>query len=184
MASRKEMTDHLFRLVHIARSAGIKRALTLVEPEPNLNFWRLILGNQLDTAVLEWCKVFGTDDEPTHWKKVVPPENHNQFRDRLFEATGTTSRAWAVYWGEMTTYRNLQVAHHIELNPDTNYPVLDIALKSSYCYYDYLIKELRSLGETRYPDNLQSYYELFTHQAREIASKAISSTAAIIEQVY
>jgi hypothetical protein len=32
---------------------------------PSLNFWRLIYGNLLDVAVLEWCKVFGSDAEPT-----------------------------------------------------------------------------------------------------------------------
>jgi hypothetical protein len=31
----------------------MKRALTAVDPNPHLNFWRLIQGNQLDIAVLE-----------------------------------------------------------------------------------------------------------------------------------
>lgn len=184
MTRRKELTNHLFRLVNLARSAEMKRALTAVVPEPHLNFWRLIYGNQLDIAVLEWCKVFGSDGEATHWKKVVPTENHDQFRDKLFEATGTTPEEWAAYWNDMKTYRDCQVAHHIELSPDANYPVLDLALKSSVFYYGYLINELRSLGETRYPDDLQSYCDAFESQARAIAATAIASTAAIEEQVY
>ena len=48
MSSHKELTAHLFRLVHLGRSVGMKRALTAVNPDPRLNFWRLIHGNQLD----------------------------------------------------------------------------------------------------------------------------------------
>ncbi len=184
MTRRKELTAHLFRLVHLARSTEMKRALTEVDPKPHLNFWRLIHGNQLDIAVLEWCKVFGSDGEATHWKKIVPPASHDQFRDSLFAAVGVTAEEWVAYWNEMKTYRDNQVAHHIELNTDSNYPVLDLALKSSFFYYSYLIKELRSLGETRYPDDLQTYCEAFEKQAREIAATAAASTAAIKERVF
>ena len=76
------------------------------------------------------------------------------------------------------------VAHHIELNKVDNYPALDLALKSSCLYYSYLIKELRSLGETRYHDDLQVYCRAFESQAREIAAAAVAATAAIKERVY
>lgn len=158
--------------------------MTEVDPEPHLNFWRLIHGNQLDIAVLEWCKVFGSDGEITHWKKMVPHANHDQFRDELFKAVGITSKEWAAYWNEMKSYRDNLVAHHIELNNVTNYPVLDLALKSSCFYYSYLIKELRSLGETRYPDDLQIYCGAFESQVREIAAVVVASTVAIKERVY
>ena len=184
MSRRKELTAHLFRLVHLARSAEMKLALTEVDPEPHLNFWRLIHGNQLDIAVLEWCKVFGSDGEATHWKKIVPPSDHDQFRDGLFGAAGVTAKEWEAYWNAMKKYRDNLVAHHIELNKVDNYPVLDLALKSSCFYYSYLIKELRSLGETRYPDDLQVYCREFESQAREIATAAVAATAAIKERVY
>ena len=184
MTRSKELTAHLFRLVHLARSAEMKHALTEVAPEPHLNFWRLIHGNQLDIAVLEWCKVFGSDGEATHWKRIVPPANHDQFRDGLFVAVGVTADEWAVYWTEMKAYRDNLVAHHIEMNRVANYPVLDLAVKSSFFYYSYLIKELRALGETRYPDDLQIYCGAFESQAREIAAAAVASTAEIKERVY
>jgi hypothetical protein len=184
MTRREELTAHLFRLVHLARSTEMKHALTEVDPNLHLNFWRLIHGNQLDIAVLEWCKVFCSDAEATHWKKIVPPTNHDQFRDGLFSAVGVTADEWAAYWNEMKAYRDNLVAHHIELNRVANYPVLDLALKSSFFYYSYLIKELRSLGETKYPDDLQIYCGAFESQAREIAAAAVASTAAIKERVY
>lgn len=184
MTRRKELTAHLFRLVHLARSTEMKRAFTEVDPKPHLNFWRLVHGNQLDIAVLEWCKVFGSDGEATHWKKIVPSANHDQFRDDLFGAVGVNAGEWAAYWNQMKAYRDNLVAHHIELNRVANYPVLDLALMSSCFYYGYLIKELRSLGETRYPDDLQIYCGRFESQAREIAMAAVASTSAIKERVY
>ena len=184
MDRQNELTSHLFRLVHLARSVEMKRALTRVDPEPHLNFWRLIHGNQLDIAVLEWCKVFGSDGEATHWKTIVPPANHHQFRDALFTAAGVTVEEWAAYWKEMKAYRDNLIAHHIEMNRVPNYPMLDIALKSSYFYYSYVIKELRLLGEMRFPDDLQVYCEAFEIQVREIAATAIASTAAIEERAY
>lgn len=184
MSRHEELTSHLFRLVHLARSAEMKRVLTAVDPEPRLNFWRLILGNQLDIAVLEWCKVFGSDGEATHWKKVVPADNHDQFRTDLLGALGVTADAWTDYWNQMKGYRDNLVAHHIELNRVPNYPILDLALKSSFFYYKYLINELRLLGETRYPDDLQTYCAAFQAQAREVATGAIAATAEMNERVY
>lgn len=114
MNRREELTAHLFRLVHLARSAEMKLVLTVVDPEPRLNFWRLIHGNQLDTAVLEWCKVFGSDGEATHWKKIIPATDHNQFRSSLLASLGISADVWATYWNEMKAYRDNLVAHHIE----------------------------------------------------------------------
>lgn len=184
MTHREELTNHLFRLVHIARSVGMKRALTDVNPNPDLNFWRLIHGNQLDIAVLEWCKVFGSDCEPTHWKNIVPAVKHDQFRNGLFAAVTVTVEEWTAYWRDMKAYRDNLVAHHIESTGVANYPVLDLALKSSFFYYNYLIRELRSLGETKYVDDLKVYCEAFEGLAREVATTAVSSTAAIKERVY
>jgi len=181
--SIEELAAHLSRLAHIARSTEMKRVLTEVDPNPHLNFWRLIHGNQLDIAVLEWCKVFGSDGESTHWKKIVPSVNQYQFRNDLFKAVEVTPAEWEAYWKEMKAYRDNLVAHHIEFNGIANYPALDLALNSSCFYYSYVIKELRSLGETRYPDDLRIYCGKFRSQAREIAAAAVASTATIKEQV-
>ena len=132
MTHRENLTAHLFRLVYLARSTKMKRALTEVDPNPHLNFWRLILGNQLDVAVLEWCKVFGSDGEATHWKKIVPPTKHEQFRNDLLTAVSVKPAAWAAYWKEMKAYRDNQVAHHIEMDKDAKFPELDLALSSSF----------------------------------------------------
>jgi len=162
----------------------MKRVLTSLEPDPALNFWRLILGNQLDVSVLEWCKVFGSNAEATHWKNIVPETEHSQFRDNLLIELGISGEEWAKYWDSMKQYRDRQVAHYKEMSPDSKYPVLDHALNSSYYYYKYLIAELRAIGEKRFPDDLEEYCTRFTQQTKQVAEKAFAATSNIHEQVW
>jgi hypothetical protein len=184
MSTIEELSAQLFRLGHVARSIAIKRALTATDPEPKLNFWRLVMGNQLDVAVLEWCKVFGAHGEATHWKNVVPLAEHDQYRNSLFAELGVSTAQWENYWEEMKAYRDNRVAHHIEAAKVPNYPHLDLALKSSVFHYRYVIAGLRALGEKRYPDELQNYYEKLEAQSKKIAAAAIAATSGFQESVY
>ncbi len=87
--------------------------------------------------MLDWCKLFGSDNEkhqPTHWKDIVPVSGHADFRRKLFAPFGEDR--WRSYRKEMMNYRNKFVAHD-----EANYPSLDIAVKSSYFYYGYVRKE-------------------------------------------
>jgi hypothetical protein len=182
MARKDDLIAHVYRLVGVARSAHLKRALAEVEPKPGLNFWRLIYGNLLDVAVLEWCKLFGTDAEPTHWKKVIA--DHDTFRSGLLAALKIQETVWTAYWEEMKYYRDNRVSHNVEDVDLERWPRLDLALESSYYYYARLIKELRDLGETKYPDDLREYGERFAAQAIAIAKTALSSTSGITEKVH
>ncbi len=66
-----KIESHIERLVALVRSATLKRVLRKVDPEPGLNFWRVIYGNLLDFSVIEWCKTFGADGKDGHWKDIV-----------------------------------------------------------------------------------------------------------------
>lgn len=184
MSRQDDLITHLFRLVHLARIVHLKRVLTDIDPDPALNFWRLMLGSLLDVSVLEWCKVFGSNAEAMHWKNIVPAVDHEQFRDELLGTLGLSSEEWVSYWELMKKYRDRRVAHYSELPPDAKYPVLDDALNSSYYYYQYLIAELRVLGEKRFPDDLEEYCERFSQQIKEVAERAVTATSDIQEQVW
>lgn len=184
MSRKDDLITHLFRLVHLARNAHLKRVLTDIDPNPDLNFWRLILGSHLDISVLEWCKVFSSNAEATHWKNVVPEAEQDSFRTNLLSSIDMLQSEWENYWKKMKQYRDRQVAHYEELPPDAKYPILDCALGSSYFYYKYLITELRMLGETQFPDDLEEYCASFSRQARKIAIKAIAATSDVSEQVW
>lgn len=184
MASREDLIRHIDRLVRIVRSAKMKCVLSVVDPNPALNFWRVIHGDELDIAVLEWCKVFGTNTEHTHWKAIIPDDDQARFRADLLVTLGINDAAWSDYWSQMKTYRDTLVAHHIEVEDVWHYPILDLALRSSYFYYAYLITQLRALGDRRFPDDLKDYAESFEAQAKEVAQRAINATSTIKEQVY
>jgi len=162
----------------------MKRVLEAADPNPELNFWRLIHGNQLDVSVLEWCKVFGSDSETTHWKNIVPSIEHDQFRTELLQYLGKSRGEFDQYWKSMKQYRDRQVAHYEELPPGTNYPILDSAITSAYFYYKYLITELRVLGNNNYPDDLEEYCSRFIQQTNEITEKLIAATLGRQEKVW
>jgi hypothetical protein len=181
MATKSEILAHIRRVRNVVCCAQLKRSLRSVDPNPTLNFWRLIYGNLLDVAVLEWCKIFGTDTEPTHWKKVVA--DHDAFRSALLTALKIDQASWAAYREKMKSYRDTQIAHQSDDYRVTHYPILDVALESCYFYYSYLIRELRRLGETNLPDDLRDYSVRFAAQAKEIAEIALASTGKIKERV-
>jgi hypothetical protein len=183
MTRRDRLIEHVQRLTHLTRSIMMKRALTAVEPSPHLNFWRLIYGNQLDIAVIEWCKVFGSDSEATHWKKLVRTTDHARFGTELLTSIRMTGSDWTSYWKEMKLYRDNLAAHHNSAKRVPYYPKLDIALRSSYFHYRYVIGELRLLGEAGFPDDLEDYCANFEALAKEIATKAIMATRTVKESV-
>jgi hypothetical protein len=172
-------------LANLVRSAHLKRALTRIEPEPALNFWRVIYGNLLDMAVIEWCKLFGSDNEnyqQVHWKNMFQDES--AFRDGLYRHLGISASAFLAYWEELKTYRDTAAAHLDLIKPRLPfYPTLDHAIASSYYYYAQLLPVLRDRGMTRYPDDLQAYGEAFLVQTVDIASKAMMATKNIHERL-
>ena len=47
----------------MVRTIQLRRTFSAVSPTPTLVMWRVIYGNLTDMAVLEWCKLFGSDDD-------------------------------------------------------------------------------------------------------------------------
>lgn len=186
MASQDQLIEVVNILGSLVRSAHLKRVLSALDPDPPLNFWRVMHGNLLDIAVLEWCKLFGSDDEEhqkTHWKNVVADKD--AFRAELLRTLGIDTKAWESYWKEMKTYRDQYVAHCDFSKADvTHFPRLDIALASSCAYYGYVIAELRKQYVSRYPDDLRVYGEAFAAQATAIGEKALEATKDLKERVY
>jgi hypothetical protein len=159
-----------------------KRALHDTDPNPALNLWRLIYGILLDTAVLEWCKVFGADSEPTHWKKVVA--DPDAFRARLLEVLGRDPDSWREYRDHLKQYRDNFIAHQDNQTAVATFPDLTLALEASYYYYEYLIAEWRRMGEERFPDDLREYARRYVEQARSNVRLALEATRGIREHVF
>jgi hypothetical protein len=173
-------------LVGLVRTIQLRRTLHAVWAEPPLHFWRVIYGNLTDMAVLEWCKLFGSDDDqnqPIHWKSIA--SNPEVFRKELLSTLGIYESKWRSYWAEMKKYRDQTVAHHDERRRDIpRFPTFDLALESSYFYYDIVRPELRKLGIDQQPADLRHYARDFARQCRDIAEAATDVTRSFRESVY
>jgi hypothetical protein len=185
----EQLTDIVDILTSLVRSAHMKAVLHSIEPDPHLVFWRVIYGNLLDVVVLEWCKLFGSDNEahqPTHWKNIVPTSDHAAFRRKLYSHLGIEKDRWNSYWDEMKKYRDNWVAHDNAKKRKIvpNFPTLKIAIESSCFYYNYVVGELMRLHQTEQrPPDLRSYCVAFTQQTKEVAQTALAATANIRERV-
>jgi len=127
--------------------------------------------NYFDMAILEWCKVFGSRSEPTHWSAVV--EDPDSFRAALLADLALTRDAWDKYWEEMKNYRDLALAHHT-LDPRvTSYPKLDVALRATCFHYKFLVEAIRHVPTNPVyflPKELDSYYQRLLAHAEQVAT--------------
>jgi hypothetical protein len=178
MMDRKRLSDAVEVLANLVRNIHLRRELSAVCAEPQLNFWRVIYCDLTDIAVLEWCKLFGDDDEehqPIHWKNVV--SDQVQFRNDLFSGLRIYESKWRSYWGEMKRYRDQTVAHHDPRRFEIkNYPKFDLALESAYFYYEFIVGELHKMGIEQQPNDLRDYSRAFAAQCRDIANAAMKAT--------
>ena len=99
----EKTSDHIFRLIYVVRNAANYRSLIKYKDDFDQNYWIQIFNNFFDVAILEWCKIFGTDNEPTHWKTIV--DDHASFRKGLLNCTGLDESGWSKYWQEVKDYR-------------------------------------------------------------------------------
>jgi hypothetical protein len=186
LISTAQLVDVIIILTNLVRSIYLKRALAKIEPKPRLNFWRVIFGNLLDMSVIEWCKLFGSDGEErqhVHWKNVF--KNNHAFRTGLLSHSAVSREEWDDYWMHMKAYRDKFAAHFdCDRSSVSHYPQLELALTSTCYYYSAIVAELRTRGETRYPDNLEVYGERFYKQAVEIAADALAATGSHEERIY
>ena len=173
------------------RNAHTKRALHNVDADPRLNFWRLTQGNCLDMAVIEWCKLFGSDHkvhQSAHWKNVIPAREHDEFRRGLHAAAGMSAAEWRKYWDHMKSYRDNQAAHFNEeyLRPenDPHFPELGPGLEAAYFYYERLLAIMDDQGIVHhFPADIRAYCKRFAAQVETAAKAAIDATEHMEERV-
>jgi hypothetical protein len=188
MSREEQLIETVNVVANLIRSVHLKRVLADLDAEPALNFWRVMHGNLLDMGVIEWCKLFGSDDadhQKIHWKNVIPQNEQDAFRAGMLETLGIDKKQFDEYWKEMKNYRDQHAAHRdFHKNDVTHYPIFDLALESTYVYYDYLITELRKEGVSRFPDDIRGYCDKFAAQARKIAEQALAATKEFKEEVH
>ena len=178
-----QSSDHIFRLIYVVRNAANYRSMVKYKDDFNQNYWIHIFNNFFDLAILEWCKVFGTDSEPTHWKTLV--DDHESFRKGRLKHMGLTESEWESYWTKAKNYRN-NIITHFRKNPNKvkNYPALDNIITSACYYYGWLVKALAERNIIQEPESLEVYYNNCLKQAELFTEKAYCSTKHFKEKVF
>jgi hypothetical protein len=174
--------DHLDRILYIVRNVACYRALSKYRNEFKQNYWILIINNFLDMSILEWCKIFGSKREPTHWKSIVV--DHDTFRLALLKALNIDNSEWNDYWKNVKSYRDNCIAHHGNSSDINHFPNLDNIIKSSSFYYSFLIEKLRNYGIYYDPDDLDIYFDRFLWQVSKFVDLSYQATKDIEEKVY
>ena len=108
------------------------------------SFWSDTSDAHLFQAIINWCKVFGSDtSNETHWKALSPKDVktlRETFRKDLFAATSMTAAEWDAYQKEVILFRNGYAAHR-NLGHSQPVPVLDRALQVAL-HYDTWIRKV------------------------------------------
>jgi len=188
MPTPHAVDDTMHLIAAYVRNVALGRAMFNSGVYPHLNFWRVLQGNCMDMAAIEWCKLFGNDDknnQPSHWKNVVPAVEHDAFRSGLYAVTGLMEQQWRAYRDTILEYRNRMAAHLDEPSKrPPNFPTYDKALLAASYYYDHIMSDARvRAANPDYPDDLMQYEDDFEVQALEIAKIALAATDHFEETV-
>lgn len=179
MQSQEQVVASMRGLMKFSQSVLVSRKIREISLEPKQTFWVMTLNLLFDTAAVEWCKVFGSFSEGTHWKNVVPKNQHDDVRKRLLDAIGFNQSEWEVYHQTIIDFRNQMVAHH-DLNATvTKYPNYGPALIAS----NFIFSEIRSLADPDFlggiPLSLDVWSQGIANNMTPIVKKAFEASAKL-----
>lgn len=185
MEYRSDIFGHQYVIVsdfirHLAYFRALREVFS--EKKTNSHFWGRTADSHLESAAIDWCKVFGSDwRNDTHWKKIVgkaPETAIDEFRKRIPAKTGLSQSEWAAYHKSMCDFRDKYVAH-VEIGNIPKTPSFDVALKVVFAYDEWV----RGLIEPDFisDPSLDWFYLKWFGEAKAIASLAVVHTESVLE---
>jgi hypothetical protein len=166
--TRKERVRRSILLcAHCVRNVAYYRAGHESMKKTHSQFWATVDGNFIDTAFLQWCKLFGDGNGKHHWRKVVT--NPSEFERELLQDLGVTSAdEFSAFIKEIRVHRDKFIAHLDDLRV-ANIPFLDLVHASTDFYHAYLVAhEIAASDLAPLPANLMNYYTAAFHEAQTI----------------
>ena len=136
---------------HLTYARGLQAINNLTN---HREFWGTTASAHLELATVVWCKVFGSYNEKTHWKKTLTDHIEEQasedFRRRVLSKTGLTQKQWEAYHKKMLGLRDRFIAHLDLSNPfNEPAPLFDTALQVAYAYQEWVKALIKaSLGNS------------------------------------
>ena len=174
MHSRHPILAPLHRLMAFAQSIKVRRMVEKVALDPKQTFWIMTVAiSWLDAAAMEWCKVFGSRGEDTHWTRVIPHERHDEVRGALLEELGLSQSEWEAYHDGILRYRNELVAHHDLAASVAKYPHYDKAIIAA----NFMFNQLRDIAN---PDELGG----ISHLARSVVERGGGNMSVIVRMAF
>lgn len=162
--------------VSIVRAIAATRAIFAVKGEERHAFWTTVHNGLFDTAVLDWCILFGSDNrdqQPLHWKNMFDPD---EFRAGLLEHLHVSLDEWRTYRESLKIYRDQNAAHR-DLNPQARfYPNMNHALESTIFYNEQLRRKLAEVDAVEARLSLRDEYKRRSEEFTDTARKAIAAT--------
>ena len=162
-----------------SQAVQVRRMIQEIASNPKQTFWIMTINLLADTAALEWSKVFGSWDEATHWKRLVPIERHDEVRAALLSAVRLDLAAWKLYRSSVVGYRNQMVAHNDLGATPAKYPDYDAAILAA----NFMFEQLRAIAD---PDqlggittSLDGWSQTVARNMKMIVRKAFEASATL-----
>jgi hypothetical protein len=147
--------------------------------EPKQTFWIMSINLLGDRAAIEWCKIFGSWNEDTHWTRTIPKARHDEIRDGLFNATSLNQEKWEAYRNNIIGYRDQMVVHHDLDTTVAKYPHYDSGLAAAFFMFD----QLRNIADPSLrggiPNSLDRWSRTVTKNMNSIVKKSFEASATL-----
>ncbi len=173
--------------VHFVRNLAFHRAARDAEKKrttPNEMFWRLIDGDFIDVAVLDWCKLLGEKPyallkrppkSPSKygWEHVVSVTMHedsSKFRVAMLQHLEMNESEFEKHRIQVRVFRDKFVAH---LDDQDEYvvPNFDVPLKAAIFLFEYVTSWAQTERLKVFAGGLEKEYEKILSGARETYGK-------------
>lgn len=179
MHSRNISLAPLHCLMAFVQTVYVKRMIESIAVEPKQTFWIMVVNNLLQSAAVDWCKVFGAWSEQTHWTHVIPKDEHKAVREQLLAKLAMTSDQWDAYRSSIVSFRDQLVAHHDVDATVAAYPQYDHALIAAFHMYSDLRARADQdwLGEL--PSDLEGWARTVAGNMSAIVKKAFAASAEL-----
>lgn len=179
MHSRNHHIATLHRLMLFAQAVHVKRMIERIAAEPKQTFWIMTMNLLMDSAALEWSKVFGSSNEDTHWTQVFPNEAQERIRAELLQRLKMQQADWERYRDSVVGYRNQLVAHHDLAASVAAYPRFDAALVAASVVFD----QVRAAADQEWlggiPTSLERWARTVAGNMSAIVVKSFAASAEL-----
>lgn len=140
----KIISNQMALLMEFSQSYALYRGVSeFLKSNPmNLEYWVHLNNISVNDLIIKWCKIFGTDDNKTHWKKASHTAGFPNFvRSRIVNTCFESNfEAWKDYRQEMINFRNNYSAHR-DLGNFSEVPFLQMSFQTAACFFNFLVDD-------------------------------------------